>query len=183
VKKAFTDSSSSGSSAKPASKPKPKAAAPSYPASATVVDVYNANGIAGMAGDVMTALVGEGYTQGQTGDSPTQQAATQVLYGAGASAKANAAKIAAQFGVTAQASAAVSAGTVEVVIGTSMPTLPSSLAGGSGGSGGSSPSAQPSAQASLPGNATSVQQASSNDDTNTPLHVASTARYGIPCVY
>lgn len=43
--------------------------------------------------------------------------------------------------------------------------------------------AQPSAQATLPGNATSVQAASSNDDTNAPLKVSGSARYGIPCVY
>jgi LCP family protein required for cell wall assembly len=198
VKKAFTapaassstGSSSGGSPSKPASKP--KAATPSYPASGTVVDVYNANGISGMAGEAMSDLVSEGYAQGQAGDAAADQAATQVLYGSGAAAKSNATEIAARFGVTAQASAPVSAGAVEVILGTSMSTLPSSLTGGSGGSSGSgsgsggsgsSPSPPPSAQASLPGDATSVQAASPDDDTNTPLKVAGDAKYGIPCVY
>jgi LCP family protein required for cell wall assembly len=149
-------------------------AAPSYPPSDTVVDVYNAGQAAGTAGQVMQALVGKGYTQGQTGNATTQSE-TQVLYGPGAAAAANAAKIASIFGVTAQASSSVSTGAVEVVLG-SASSVPGSLTGGSS-------SAAPSAQATLPGDASSVQAATANNGTNAPLKVSGSAPFGIPCVY
>jgi LCP family protein required for cell wall assembly len=155
------------------SAPKHKAA-PSYSPSDTVVDVYNAGQGAGTAGQVMQALVAKGYTQGQTGNATTQSA-TQVLYGQGAAATANAAKIASIFGVKAQASSTVSAGAVEVVLGSGS-SIPGSLTGGS-------PSAAPSAQATLPGDATSVQAATANNGTNVPLKVTGSSRFGIPCVY
>jgi hypothetical protein len=132
----------------------------------------------------MQALVAKGYTQGQTGNA-TAQSQTQVLYGPGSAANASA--IASLFGVTAEPSSAVSSGTVEVVLG-SASTVPGSLTGSSGSAGssgfsGSSGGVAPSAQATLPGNATSVQQAQKNNGTNAPLKVAGNARYGIPCVY
>jgi LCP family protein required for cell wall assembly len=187
VKKAFDPTASAPTStAKPTSSAsaKPKPAAPSYPASDTVVDVYNAGYTSGLASEVMSGLVGQGYTQGQSANASESQSVTQVLYGSGASAAANGAKIAAVFGVTAQSSATVSEGAVEVILGTNA-TLPSALAGGSSSSSSpsSSPSAQPSAQASLPGNASSVAGASSNNDTNKPLTVTNNAKFGIPCVY
>jgi LCP family protein required for cell wall assembly len=160
-----------GGSARPASKHK---TAPSYSPSDTVVDVYNAGQGAGIAGQVMQGLVAKGYKQGQTGNATTQSA-TQVLYGQGAAAAANAAKIASIFGVKAQASSAVSTGAVEVVLGSGS-SIPGSLTGGS-------PSAAPSAQASLPSDATSVQAATANNGTNAPLKVSGNARFGIPCVY
>jgi LCP family protein required for cell wall assembly len=153
---------------------KPSPPAPAYPASGTVVDVFNAGPTAGLASEVLQDLVSQGYTQGQAETASQEQATTQVLYGADASAEANAAKIAKDFGVTAEAGSTVSEGTVEVILGESQ-TLPASLGGGA--------SASPSAQASLPANATSVQPITSANDTNDPLKVTKNAEYGIPCVY
>ena len=176
VNKAFTAvpaSPSSASKAKPA--PKPTKTTVSYPASETTVDVYNAGYASGLAGQAMSALVSEGYRQGQTGDAATRQTATQVLYGSGAGAQSNGAKIAAQFGVTAQASGSVSAGAVEVIIGSGTTTLPSALTAGSSGSAGTSPPATSPSVTTTP-NAT-------HNNTNTPLHVGANAKFGIPCVY
>jgi LCP family protein required for cell wall assembly len=153
---------------------KPSSAAPTYPASDTVVDVFNAGPTEGLAGEVLQDLVSQGYTQGEAETASQEQDATQVLYGADASTEANAAKIAKDFGVTAEASTTVSEGTVEVILGASQ-TLPSSLGGGA--------SAAPSAQASLPANATDVQPITTGNDTNDPLTVTKNAPYGIPCVY
>jgi LCP family protein required for cell wall assembly len=176
-------------SAAPATPAKAKAkaaakASPVYPASSTVVDVYNAGAPAGSAATVMAALTGQGFRQGQSGNAAAPQSQNQVLYGTGAAAAANAAKIAKQFGVTASASSAVSAGAVEVVLGSSG-TIPGSLTSGTSGSGasGASPTVAPSAQATLPGDATGVQQAGSNNGTNAPLNVSNSAKFGIPCVY
>ena len=151
---------------------KTKTAAPGYPPSASVVDVYNAGQAPGSAAQVMQALVAKGYTQGQAGNA-SPQSATSVLYGQGPAAAANAARLASLFGVTAQPSSTVSAGVIQVVLGSATP-IPGSLAVGG---------ASPSAQATLPGNATSVQQATRNNGTNAPLKVTSNASFGIPCVY
>lgn len=153
-------------------KPKPSAATPSYSPSDSTVDVYNAGEAAGAAGQVMQGLVAKGYTQGTTGNTTTQSA-TQVLYGAGASAQANAAKIAQIFGIQAEASSSVNSGTIEVVLG-SQSTPPASLTGSG---------SAPSAQATLPSDATDVQNAMANNGTNSPLKVTGNAKFGIPCVY
>jgi LCP family protein required for cell wall assembly len=178
VKTAFSGSGASAAggaaSAAPKPKAKPKPAAPSYSPSASVVDVYNGGAAAGAAGQVMQALVGKGYTEGQTGNATAPQSETEVLYGQGAAAASNAAKIASLFGAKAQSSSEVSSGTVEVVLGSGS-SIPSSLGTGTGGAS--------SAQATLPSNATSVQAANSNNGTNAPLKVSSNARFGIPCVY
>jgi LCP family protein required for cell wall assembly len=171
VRKAFTAPSATSGGAKPKSAAKPQT--PSYPASDTTVDVANANGVGGLAGEVMTALAGKGYVQGHTGNASATQTATQVLYGSGAPAKSNAAKIAGYFGVTAQPSGTVSAGTVEVVLGSDTSTLPSALSS-------SSPSTPSSASPSSSGSASG---STPSNDTNTPLKVKSSAPYGIPCVY
>ncbi|MCL2585146.1 MAG: LCP family protein [Streptosporangiales bacterium] len=160
-----------GGAAKP--KPKPSAATPSYSPSDSTVNVYNAGEQAGVAAQVMQGLVSKGYTQGETGNLTTQPT-TQVLYGTGASAQANAAKVAKLFGVQPESSSSVSSGTIQVVLG-SQSTPPASLTGGSGGS--------PSAQATLPSDATGVQNATANNGTNAPLKVTGNAKYGIPCVY
>lgn len=156
-----------------AAKPKPKPSTPSYSPSDSTVDVYNAGEAAGVAAQVMQGLVSKGYTQGQTGNLAAQST-TQVLYGSGAAAQANAAKIAKLFGVQAEASSSVSSGAIQVVLG-SQSTPPASLTGGSGSA--------PSAQATLPSDATGVQNAMANNGTNSPLKVTDHAKYGIPCVY
>ena len=98
-------------------------------AAKTIVDVYNGGSTPGLAGQVSTALVKDGYTAGQIGNTgalPT----TQVFYGAGSAASAG--KIASLFGVTATASATVAAGHVQVMLGGNAavpgaaPTSPSS---------------------------------------------------------
>jgi LCP family protein required for cell wall assembly len=182
VRNAFSPSASPSGGAQPKQAAKPKPATPSYPASDTVVDVYNAGQPAGTAGTVMSGLTGKGYTQGQSGNA-TAQSATGVLYGSGAATAANAAKIAAMFGVKAQPSSSVSAETVEVILG-SAGSPPSSLTGGSSSSSSSSSSSgAPGAQAVLPSDASSIQSALKNNGTNTPLQVAGSAPFGIPCVY
>jgi hypothetical protein len=79
------------------------------------VDVYNAGYTAGLAADVSAGLVAAGFVKGQVANSASTESTTEVRYGSGATAKANAARIAALFGVTAQAGSSVSAGHVEEV--------------------------------------------------------------------
>jgi len=168
VKQAFTaPATSSGKKSKPAK-------TVTYPLSATTVDVYNAGYTAGLAASVSAGLVTAGFTKGQVANNATTQSTTEVLYGSGAAAQANAARIAALFGVTAQASSSVSAGHVKVVLGTSA-TLPSfsSLSPGS--------SASSTASSSSP--SPSSTSASNNGDSGGAVSVGSNAPYGIPCVY
>ena len=115
-----------------------------------------------------------GFVKGQVANNATIEATTEVSYGSGAAAKANAARIAALFGVTAQAGSSVSAGHVEVILGTSA-TLPSfsSLSPGSSASGPAS-SSSPSA---------SGTSAANNGASGGVVSVGSNASYGIPCVY
>jgi LCP family protein required for cell wall assembly len=146
---------------------------PSYPLSATTADVYNAGYTTGLAGQVSAGLTGAGFTQGQVADYSTIQATTQVLYGSGAAAQANAAKVAALFGVTAQAGSSVAAGHIEVILGTgaALPSF-SSLSSASAPSGGSrhrtSGSGGP---------------AANSFDNQGTISVKANAPYGIPCVY
>jgi LCP family protein required for cell wall assembly len=168
VKKAFTAPASSSHSRK--SRPKPAAA---YPLSATTVDVYNAGYTAGLAAQVSAGLVNAGFRQGRVGDASVTQSTTEVRYGAGAAARANAVKIAALFGVTAQSGSSVTAGHVEVILGSSA-TLPSF-----GSLPGSSTASSPS-----PGSSSSTGAAtSSNGAAGAPVVVKPNAPYGIPCVY
>jgi LCP family protein required for cell wall assembly len=156
----------------PKSASSPKITTVSYPLSDTVVDVYNAGQTAGLAGEVETGLVDAGFKQGQVGDASATQTDTQVLYGSGAAAKANAAKIATLFGVTAAPSGSVSSGYVEVVLGTSA-TLPSFTSlGGSSTSGGSTSS-----------NNSDNSSNASNGANGGTVSVSDNSPYGIPCVY
>ena len=179
VEKAFTAAaaSSGGKKAKPAK-------TVTYPLSATTVDIYNAGYTGGLAGNVSTGLVTAGFTKGQVADT-TIQSTTEVLYGSGAAAQANAARIAALFGVTAQAGSSVSAGHVKVVLGTSA-TLPSfsSLSPGSPASPGSSASS-PASSSSPSASGTSIadHSAAGNGAAGSVISVRNNAPYGIPCVY
>jgi LCP family protein required for cell wall assembly len=92
--------------------PKPLSSAD---AAKTTVDVYNGGNTQGLAGQVQTALVGDGFKAGLLGNAATALTTTQVLYGTGSSAGAG--KIASLFGVTAQASPNVAAGHVELNLG------------------------------------------------------------------
>ena len=172
VKQAFTaPATSGGKKAKPGK-------TVTYPLSATTVDVYNAGYTGGLAANVSAGLVTAGFVKGQVANTAIQST-TEVLYGSGAAAKANAAKIAALFGVTAQAGSSVTAGHVEVILGTSA-TLPSfsSLSPGSSASSPAS-SSSPSASSTPAAN----NGAANNGASGGVVSVSSNARYGIPCVY
>ena len=106
---------------KPASSPSPTATAGN---SNVTVDVYNGGNTPGLAGQVLSALVKDGYKAGQIGNT-SPLTTTEVLYGAGTSASAS--KIASLFGVTAQPGSTAAAGHVEVLLGADA-TVPSTAA-------------------------------------------------------
>ncbi len=103
-----------GTSSSPAPRPASTTAADKAAAAMTTVDVYNGGSTQGLAGQVSTALVKDGYKAGQIGNT-SALATTEVLYGTGSAASAS--KIASLFGVTATASSTVAAGHVEVMLG------------------------------------------------------------------
>ncbi len=113
-------------SASASSRPQPSGTATVSAADAakTTVDVYNGGSTPGLAGQVSTALVKDGYKAGLIGNTGAL-AATQVLYGAGSAASAG--KIASLFGVTATSSTTVAAGHVQVMLGASA-TVPGASA-------------------------------------------------------
>ena len=98
------------------SRPQPAGTDTVSPADAakTTVDVYNGGSTPGLAGQVSTALVKDGYKAGLVGNTGALTR-PEVLYGTGSAASA--AKIASLFGVTATASTAVAAGHVQVMLG------------------------------------------------------------------
>jgi LCP family protein required for cell wall assembly len=139
------------SSSSPSASPKPVSTAD---ASKTTVDVLNGGNTEGLAGEVSTALVNQGFKAGQVGNT-SALSTTEVLYGTGSSA--NASKIASEFGVTATASSDVTADHVEVLLGADA-TVPSA-------------SSAPSASSSAVAIPTSGAQGG-----------AVNAKNGIPCV-
>ena len=159
--------------AAPRAKNTPKKAPPVPAASTVTVDVYNSGSQPGLAGDVSKALVSRGYKAGAVEDasaqSQTVEAGSQVFYGAGASA--NAATIATDVGGTATALATLSAGHVEVLIGSTVTAVPAGLAPA-----GSSPATSPSPSSAPSAPAGSV-------DGGGTITVPANAKYGIPCVY
>jgi LCP family protein required for cell wall assembly len=168
VNTAFNPPAPVAKSATPAAK---KKAVVVPPASTVTVDVYNGGSTQGLAGAVSQALVALGYKQGAIADAPAGQtvpSATQVLYGAGASA--NAAKIAAKMGASASALASLPAGHVEVLLGTASTVVPAGLSSSSNSSGGATPT--PSSTA-----------AANNGAAGSAVTVGANAKYGIPCVY
>jgi hypothetical protein len=142
------------------------------------VDVYNGGSTPGLAAGVSRALVALGYQAGFVGDAPQSQTVTagaQVLYGAGASA--NAAKIAADFGVTDASLASLRAGHVEIVLGTGSTAVPTSLtSAASAASASSSPAPSPSSSPAS-------TSAADNGQVGGAVTVGAKAQYGIPCVY
>jgi LCP family protein required for cell wall assembly len=111
VQETFYPPAASSARASTSPSPKPESSAD---AAKTTVDVYNGGNTAGLAGQVSTVLVKDGYRAGLV-QNTSALTTTQVTYGTGASASA--AKIAALFHVTATASATVTAGHVEVMLG------------------------------------------------------------------
>jgi len=112
VQETFYPAPRSPSSASP--RPSSAASVSAAEAARTTVDVLNGGSTQGLAGQVSAALVKDGFTAGQIGNTGAL-ATTQVLYGAGSAASAS--KIASLFGVTATASATVAAGHVQVNLG------------------------------------------------------------------
>ena len=104
-----------GTSSSSAPRPASTTAAATADAAKTTVDVYNGGNTPGLAGQVSTALVKDGYKAGQIGNT-SALTTTEVLYGTGSAASAS--KIASLFGVTATASSTVAAGHVQVMLGT-----------------------------------------------------------------
>ena len=113
VQQTFYPPAASSQSSRPVSSPGPTPEG-SADAAKTTVDVYNGGNTAGLAGQVSTALVKDGYRAGLV-QNTSALTTTEVQYGSGASASA--AKIAALFHVTATASATVTAGHVELLLG------------------------------------------------------------------
>jgi LCP family protein required for cell wall assembly len=90
----------------------------------TTVDVLNGGNTVGLAGRVSAALAAAGYRAGLVGDT-SYRTTTQVRYGAGATDGAR--EIAALFDVTAEHSAVVQTGHVEILLG-STASVPASIA-------------------------------------------------------
>ena len=164
-----------GPPASPA-KGKPSAKAAPVPAPSTVtVDVYNGAGVPRLACLVSEALAAKGYKAGQTGNATAQTrlvaAGTQVFYGPGASA--NAAKIARYFGASATGLSTLTAGHVEVLLGTGSTVVPSGL----------QVTASPASSASAATPLAAPTSAANNGAAGGAVNVAANAKYGVPCVY
>jgi LCP family protein required for cell wall assembly len=158
-----------------------KKAAPVPAASTVTVDVYNGDlSAGGLAAKDSQALVAHGYKAGAvleaTAQSQTVETGTQVFYGAGTSA--NAAKIATAFGTTAKALASLTAGHVEVLIGSTSTVVPASLIASGPASTGTPTTGT--------GKATPTPTATAGGDggqSGGAVTVTANAKYGIPCVY
>jgi LytR_cpsA_psr family/LytR cell envelope-related transcriptional attenuator len=158
-----------------------KKAAPVPAASTVTVDVYNGDlSAGGLAANDSKALVAHGYKAGAvleaSAQSQTVETGPQVFYGTGASA--NAAKIATAFGATAKALASLTAGHVEVLIGSTSTVVPASL----------TPSASPSAGTPTAGTgkATPTPTATAGSDggqSGGAVTVTANTKFGTPCVY
>ena len=147
-------------------------AAPVPPASTVTVDVYNGGTQPGLATGVSQALAAKGYKAGAVTNSSAQSeaatAGTQVFYGSGASA--NATKIADYFGATSKSLTSLTAGHVEVLLGTGTTVVPSTLT-----------PAPATPQTATPSSAGS--SAGNNGAVGGAVTVTAQAKYGIPCVY
>ena len=104
-----------------ASKPHPASPASTAGNSKFTVDIYNGGRTEGLASEVASALVKQGYLEGTVGNTAALTT-TEVLYGSGAASAAN--TIAGEFNVSAAPSTSVAAGQVEVLLGADA-TVPS----------------------------------------------------------
>jgi LCP family protein required for cell wall assembly len=133
---------SSGSSSGPASAAPPPA--PASPPPSGTVDVVNDSGATGLAAKLEKVLSAKGYTQGSAGTGARIRSSSTVYYGSGESSAGS--SIAAMLGIgTTSASSNVSAGHIEVVIGTdfSMPSSLDSSSSAAGYSGGAAAAVAP----------------------------------------
>jgi LCP family protein required for cell wall assembly len=155
----------------------PKKTTPPAPAPSTVtVDVYNGSGAPGLAGDVSQAFTALGYKAGTVSNASDQSqtlgTATQVFYGAGAAA--NAAIIATKTSANATALSSLPAGHVEVLLGSTVTTVPAGLT--------SSSTSTPGNQSTAPSPSTTPTSSGNNGTTGGTLTVKANAPFGIPCV-
>jgi LCP family protein required for cell wall assembly len=155
----------------------PKKTTPPAPAPSTVtVDVYNGSGAPGLAGDVSQAFTALGYKAGTVSNASDQSqtlgTATQVFYGAGAAA--NAAIIATKTSANATALSSLPAGHVEVLLGSTVTTVPAGLTSSSTSTSGN--------QSTAPSPSTTPTSSGNNGTTGGTLTVKANAPFGIPCV-
>ncbi len=166
-----------------------KSTAPTLPADSVTVDVYNGNPAAvGLAAQVSQAFVSLGYKAGKIENSSAQtepvQPGTQVFYGAGAAG--NAQQIALQFGASARALSTLPADHVEVLIGSTVITVPAGITATSSATAGpQSVGAQVigSRTAADPTATPTSSAGTGSSGTGGTVSVAANAPYGIPCVY
>ena len=188
VRNAFYPQSATGNGAAKAGGAQGPAKIP--PPSTVTVDVYNGSGTPDLATDVSHKLAALGYRAGVAENASQQsqalKSATQVFYGAGASA--NAAKIAADFGTTATPLASLGAGHVEVLLGSTVTQVPASL---------TSPATSTASTQSIGATVIGAQTSGAGDRAgshkpspsstagagNGVVTVTPNARYGVPCVY
>jgi anionic cell wall polymer biosynthesis LytR-Cps2A-Psr (LCP) family protein len=99
------------------------------PARSVTVDVYNGSGAPGLAGRASQAFAADGYKVGKAADATAQSqqvlADSEVFYGAGT--ELNAENIANDLGTTAAPLSSLAAGHVEVLLGSTVTTLPAGL--------------------------------------------------------
>jgi LCP family protein required for cell wall assembly len=187
VKAAFAGKPAGTATGKAAAK-KPSTSATLAPGKITV-DVYNGSTVstAPLAGDTSAALVALGYKAGQVANATAQkqpvQAGTQVFYGVGAGA--NAAELAPQFGTKAIALKSLPARHIEVLIGSSVTTVPAGLTPSS-----TATQRTQSVGAEVFGaRLATAAHSGTRSATASPaggigsVTVAPNAKYGIPCVY
>ncbi|WP_084729906.1 LCP family glycopolymer transferase [Streptacidiphilus neutrinimicus] len=156
--------------------PRPTAAAPagssspaaapqqSGPVAPATVDVLNASGITGLAAQKQKDLVDAGWTAGRTGNAASRSSRTVIRYGSGADAAQAARQIAAKLAVpvTPTASTSLTAGHVEVLLGTDAvgagrPGGAASAVAGGGLGGGNSGTTSGDAVSSIPFQGASVE--------------------------
>lgn len=84
-----------------------------------VLDVINASTYTGLAAQLETTFAADGFTPGQIGDAESLAAVSTIDYGTGAEAAAE--SLAQELGLLASPSSEVSAGTVQLTLGTDFP--------------------------------------------------------------
>lgn len=106
-----------------------KPAAAPAPSASVTVDVYNANGTAGLAGQVLNLLGADGYTKGQAVTATTRSTSV-VDYAPGDQSSAQAVAASLGGGITTASNPALAKGNVRVYLGTSYsgPTQPTTSA-------------------------------------------------------
>jgi LCP family protein required for cell wall assembly len=161
------------------------------PPSSVTVDVYNGSGTPGLAGDVSRALTALGYRAGMVADASSQsqtvQTGTRVFYGSGASANASA--MAGRLVATATSLSSLPAGHVEVLLGSTVTSVPAGLTSSGGTASGGTASGSTTSFAASPvssspsAGSTPGSPGSPGNSTSGTLKVSNKAPYGIPCVY